>query len=150
MSAKRAMWSLYKNSKKKKNLSRSQTQNLQDSAYNKGVPTACPISLHKNVSPRIYITISEWFQHSVLDHTLISGPQYNSTKLWLNLGKWLGGRFSLHKLSLWRPPFILIYKQYNLFLDNELNIATIQQKSNYCCYPNGPSLYYPNRELGPA
>src|SRR5260221_8694950 len=71
-------------------------------------------------------------------------------KLRLNLGKQLGGRFGLHKLSLRRPLFILIYKQYNLFLDNKLNIATIQQKSNYCCYPNGPSLYYPNRELGPA
>src|SRR5258707_4232259 len=71
-------------------------------------------------------------------------------KLRLNLGKQLGGRFGLHKLSLRRPPFILIYKQCNLFLDNELNIATIQQKSNYCCYPIGPSLYYPNRELGPA
>ncbi len=142
MSAKSYMKSVQKFQKKKRDLSQSWTQNLHDSACNKRAPTTHPTNLHKNTSLRIYITISEWFQHSVLDHTLISGPQYNSTKLQLNLGKWLGGRL--------RPPFILIYKQYNLFLDNELNIATIQQKSNYCCYPNSPSLYYPNRELGPA
>jgi len=65
---------------------------------------------------------------------------------------WFGQHKHTHYLSKgpWWWWFILICKQYNLFLDNELNIATIQQKSNYCCYPIGPSLYYPNRELGPA